>query len=194
MAELVDAHDSKSCIVRCEGSSPSPGTMEDEWLDLVDANDAVIGKKLRSEVHREHLHNYRAINVFIVNSKGELWIPKRTAHKQLFPGGLDFSCAGHVSSGETYEYSLEREMMEELNLDVRTLKMRYLGTSTPADGSPAFTKNYEVRMDDVPSYNPDDFVEYEWLSPAKLIQKIDAGAYAKDALPIIVKQFYDTRA
>ena len=28
MAELVDAHDSKSCIARCEGSSPSPGTDE----------------------------------------------------------------------------------------------------------------------------------------------------------------------
>jgi hypothetical protein len=27
MAELVDAHDSKSCFARSEGSSPSPGTM-----------------------------------------------------------------------------------------------------------------------------------------------------------------------
>ena len=27
MAELVDAHDSKSCIARCESSILSPGTM-----------------------------------------------------------------------------------------------------------------------------------------------------------------------
>ena len=26
MAELVDAHDSKSCTVRCVGSIPTPGT------------------------------------------------------------------------------------------------------------------------------------------------------------------------
>ena len=95
VAELVDAHDSKSCIARCEGSSPSSGTMEqDEYLDLVDENDVVIGRKLRSEVHAEKLKNYRAVNLFIVNSKGELWIPRRTAHKQLYPLGLDFSCAG----------------------------------------------------------------------------------------------------
>jgi isopentenyl-diphosphate delta-isomerase len=69
---------------------------QDEWLDLVDENDVVIGKKLRSEVHAEKLHNYRAINVFIRNAKGELWIPRRTAHKQLYPLGLDFSCAGQL--------------------------------------------------------------------------------------------------
>jgi hypothetical protein len=30
MAELVDAHDSKSCFARSEGSSPSPGTKTPE--------------------------------------------------------------------------------------------------------------------------------------------------------------------
>ena len=32
MAELVDAHDSKSCLVRGEGSTPSPSTMQEKIL------------------------------------------------------------------------------------------------------------------------------------------------------------------
>ena len=54
----------------------------DELLDLVDENDHVIGVMRRSEVYGKKLRNIRVINAFIVNSKGELWIPRRTAHKR----------------------------------------------------------------------------------------------------------------
>jgi hypothetical protein len=33
-----------------------------------------------------------------------------------------------------------------------------------------------------PSYNPEDFVSAEWLSPAELIQKLDSGTPAKTNL------------
>jgi hypothetical protein len=36
---------------------------QDEWLDLVDESDNVIGRKLRSEVHAEKLKNYRRQSV-----------------------------------------------------------------------------------------------------------------------------------
>jgi len=44
----------------------------DEYLDLVNENDEVIGRKLRSEIYAEHLSNFRVVNAFVVNSKGEL--------------------------------------------------------------------------------------------------------------------------
>ena len=193
MAELVDAHDSKSCIARCEGSIPSPGTMEEnELLDLVDENDHVIGRKRRGEVHAEKLHNYRAINLFIVNSRGELWIPKRTAHKQLYPLGLDFSCAGHVASGETYEQTLAREVQEELHIDISKHTLTYLGKLTPPEGS-CFAKNWELRLDETPSYNPDDFISSEWVKPEDLVKRLDAGEYAKSSLVKAVRKFYGVK-
>ena len=190
MAELVYARDSKSRAARLVGSSPTSGTMHDEWLDLVDLNESVIGKKLRSEVYKEGLHNYRAINLFIKNSKDELWVPRRTANKALFPLGLDFSCAGHVSSGETYEGTLEREVQEELNLDIKKYEVRFLGMLTPSQGFACFAKNYEITMDTVPEYNPDDYCEYFWLTPLALIQRIEQKEYAKSGLPIAVQNFY----
>ncbi|TSC62037.1 MAG: NUDIX hydrolase [Parcubacteria group bacterium Athens0416_74] len=163
---------------------------EDEWLDLVDENDVVVSKKLRSEVHAEKLHNYRAINLFIRNSKGELWIPRRTADKQLYPLGLDFSCAGHVESGHTYEQTLKKEAMEELNIDIDAVDVHVLGKTTPADDLSCFAMNYEIRSDDVPSYNPNDFVEYFWLTPEAVIERIEKGDSAKSGLPKLIRRYY----
>src|SRR5437764_660506 len=91
---------------------------DDEMLDLVDGTDTVIRSALRSEVYAKSLKYLRAANAFIVNSRGELWIPRRVATKKIFPLCLDMSIAGHVSSGETYDETFARETMEEVNLDV----------------------------------------------------------------------------
>ncbi len=163
----------------------------EEYLDVVDNNDVVVGRMLRTELHKQGLNNYRVINAFVVNSEGKLWVPRRTAHKTIYPLGLDISAAGHVSSGETYEQAFEREVMEELNLDVHTVPHRLLGVLSPyVHGVHAFEKIWEIKMDEVPNYNPDDFVEYFWLTPKELIARIDAGEYAKSDLPKLVKLFY----
>ena len=163
----------------------------EEYLDLVDENDQVIGRKLRSEVHAEGLHNFRAVNVFIVNEKGEIWIPRRQAHKQIAPLGFDMSMGGHVESGETYEEALKREAMEELNIDTDLIPVRLLGHLTPSkDGVHCFQNVYEIRSDVVPEFNPDDFIEYFWLNPQVLLDRITSGEKAKSDLSILVKKFY----
>jgi isopentenyldiphosphate isomerase len=191
MAELVDAHDSKSCIARCESSILSPGTMnQDEYLDLVDADDHVVGRELRSVVYRDRLGFFRTINLFILNSKGELWIPRRTAHKNIAPLGLDFSCAGHVESGDTYDATLKKEVSEELNLDIGTLALRQLGKTPPQDEMRFFQMSYEAQSDEVPQYNPDDFTEYFWMTPQETVRRIESGEPAKATLAPLIRLYY----
>lgn len=163
----------------------------DEFLDLVDENDNVIGKKKRSEVYEENLSNFRVVNVFIVNSKGEIWIPRRSADKRIFPMCLDMSVGGHVESGESYENALKRETEEELNIDTDKVSVRLLGHLTPQkDGVSAYMKVYEIKMDEVPDYNKSDFVEYFWLTPKALFERIAKGEKTKYDLPKLVKIFY----
>ena len=162
----------------------------EEYLDLVDENDNIIGRKLRSAIYTEGLRNFRVVNVFLRNSKGELWIPRRTAHKAIFPSALDFSAAGHVESGETYAQTFVREVAEELNIDVSAVPHRTLGHLTPKDGMIFFMTVYEIQSDEVPVYNPDDFTEYFWLKPKDVVEKIESGEYAKDDLPVLIKRFY----
>lgn len=163
----------------------------DEFLDIVDENDTVVGKKKRSEVYAEHLSNFRVVNAFAVNSKGEMWIPRRSAGKRIFPLCLDMSMGGHVESGETYEDALKRETEEELNIDTDKADVRLLGHLTPQkDGVSAYMNVYEIKMDEASDYNKSDFVEYFWLTPKALFDRIANGEKTKGDLPKLVKIFY----
>jgi len=165
--------------------------MRDEPLDLVDEQDRVVGVMRRSEVYAKKLHNIRVVNLFIKNSRGELWIPRRTAHKRSFPLCLDMSMGGHVESGETYEETFRRELREELNMDANAVPCRYLGYITPhAHDVNAFMKVWEIQQDEAPRYNPDDFTEYFWLTPDALFKRLADGDISKNDLPKLVKHFY----
>jgi isopentenyldiphosphate isomerase len=163
----------------------------DEYLDLVNEKDEVIGKKLRSEVYAKHLSNFRVINAFVINSKGELWIPRRTADKRIFPLCLDMGVGGHVESGETYGQTFKRETQEELNIDTDKVEYKFLGHLTPhKDKVSAFMNVYEIKMEQAPDYNKSDFTESFWLTPQDFFKRLIQGEKTKGDLPTLIKTFY----
>jgi isopentenyl-diphosphate delta-isomerase type 1 len=88
-----------------------------ELLDVVDADDRVIGVKTRGEIHSQGLM-HRAVHILVFNTSGELFIQKRSMSKDNNPGLWDSSAAGHVDSGENYYDCAIRELGEELGIRV----------------------------------------------------------------------------
>lgn len=86
-----------------------------EILDIVDADNNVIGSASRSEVHRRGLR-HRAVHMLIGDGQGRLYLQRRSEHKDVDPGLWDTSAAGHVDSGEEYLAAAQRELGEELAL------------------------------------------------------------------------------
>lgn len=87
----------------------------DEIFDVVDENDVVVGQATRRSVHEKGLL-HRAAHILVFNSSGHLFLQKRSATKDNFPGTWDSSAAGHLDSGETYAQCACRELQEELGI------------------------------------------------------------------------------
>lgn len=88
-----------------------------EYLEVVDEGNRVIGIQSRKEIH-EKASRHRSVHIFIFNSGGELYLQKRSLHKDQYPDHWDSSAAGHTDPGETPLEAAQRELMEELGLEV----------------------------------------------------------------------------
>lgn len=165
--------------------------MTDELLDIVNEHDEVVGQKFRSVVYKEKLTTIRVVNAFVQNDRGQLWIPRRSSSKRIFPLCLDASMGGHVSAGESYHDALKRELMEELRIDLEVISYQELGSLTPAKhGMSAFMKVFLIQSNDAPNYNTDDFIEYYWFSPEEILSAVEKGDKSKDDLPKMIRYLF----
>src|SRR6266702_5667294 len=89
--------------------------MNEELFDVVNERDEAIDRKPRSEVHRLGLM-HRATHVLVFNSRGQVFLQKRSMQKDRQPGLWDSSASGHVDSGEDYDVCAVRELQEEIGL------------------------------------------------------------------------------
>lgn len=89
----------------------------DEILEVVDENNNVISKATRGECYQKGLL-HRAVNIFIYNSKGEVFLHKRAEKKLKYPGFWDLSCSEHVRPGESFEQTAKRGLKEELGIEI----------------------------------------------------------------------------
>lgn len=95
---------------------------------VVDENDRLLGDAPRAEVHGNNLR-HRAVHILIFNDAGELYLQKRSRHKDRHPLLWDSSAAGHVNAGEEYDQAAKRELKEELGIDVALEKLLKLPAS-----------------------------------------------------------------
>ena len=58
------------------------------------------------------------MHVLVFNSRGEIFLQKRSMTKDREPGKWDSSSSGHVDSGEDYDACAVRELREEIGLHV----------------------------------------------------------------------------
>jgi len=89
----------------------------EEYFDIVDSTGTIIGKATRQECHSNKSLAHRVVHVLVFNSKGELFLQKRSLNKDIQPGKWDTSVGGHLNLGETFEEAVYREMKEELGIE-----------------------------------------------------------------------------
>jgi isopentenyl-diphosphate delta-isomerase type 1 len=133
--------------------------------DVVDENDRVIGSAPRSEVHARNLR-HRAVHILLVNTRGELFVQKRSATKDTFPRCYDSSASGHVNSREEYDACARREIQEELGLVVSQAQLRnHFKIEACEDTGWEFVWVYSVVTDQRPEINLAELESGEFWTP-----------------------------
>ncbi len=94
-----------------------------EFLDVVDKNNKVIGKERRDIIHSNGLF-HRGVNIFVFNSKGLVFLQKRSANKDICPSKWDLSAAETLKVGEKHKQAAVRCLKEELGINAKISRIR----------------------------------------------------------------------
>lgn len=94
--------------------------MKEEYLDIVDEQDNLIGRNTRKKVH-DDFQIHRGAHILVINSKGKLLLQKRSLNKDYYPGFFDISVGAQVIACESYLETAFREIKEELGFQPQKL-------------------------------------------------------------------------
>jgi 16S rRNA (adenine1518-N6/adenine1519-N6)-dimethyltransferase len=72
---------------------------------------------------------HRAVHILIFNSRGEVFLQKRSQWKDRHPLAWDSSAAGHLEAGEEYDSAAARELEEELGITTALERVAKLSAS-----------------------------------------------------------------
>ncbi len=87
-----------------------------EIFPIVDLNGEVIGSATRGECHSGSMLLHPVVHLHIFNSRGDLYLQRRPAWKDIQPNRWDTAVGGHVDFCESVDQALLREVREELGI------------------------------------------------------------------------------
>ena len=145
--------------------------MPEEIFDVVNERDEVVGNRSRSEVHRLGLL-HRAAHILVFNSRGEVFLQKRSMKKDRQPGLWDSSASGHVDSGEDYDTAAVRELREEIGLVLGRPPNRLFKVAAGRETDQEFVWVYTCKAEGPFILNPDEIDEGRWFAPEEVTRLV----------------------
>jgi len=141
--------------------------MQEEIFDVVNEKDEVIGRQTRSEVHRLGLQ-HRAVHVLVFNSRGHVFLQKRSMTKDRQPRLWDSSASGHLDCGEDYDACALRELREEIGLNPATNPRRLFKLAAGPETDQEHVWVYRCEAEGPFNLNPDEIERGDWFAPEQV--------------------------
>lgn len=145
--------------------------MSGEIVDVVNERDEVIDRQPRREVHQLGL-KHRAVHVLVFNSRGEVFLQKRSLKKDTAAGLWDSSTSGHLDSGEDYDACAVRELREEIGLEVESCSQRLFKIDACRKTGWEFCWVYRCESEGPFQLHPDEIERGGWFAPEKITRWI----------------------
>ena len=164
-------------------------SVSDELLDVVNHNDEVIAVERRADIHARGLM-HRAVHILLFNSRGELFLQKRSLNKDEQPGKWDSSAAGHVDSGEDYLDCACREIGEELGVVVNAPLQALFKLPASTRTGNEHCMVYQYCFDGPLVLQADEIDDGEWVDAATMDRRVgEADPLFTDAIKLIWQRY-----
>lgn len=138
---------------------------EEEKVILVNENDEPIGLMPKMEAHEKAVL-HRAFSVFILNSKNEIMLQQRAAHKYHSPLLWTNTTCSHQREGETNIEAGTRRLQEEMGFEAELKELFHFIYKAPFDNGLTEHELDHVMIgyyDDEPNINPDEAESWKWM-------------------------------
>ncbi|MEN9421865.1 MAG: Isopentenyl-diphosphate Delta-isomerase 2 [Bacteroidota bacterium] len=148
--------------------------MPDEYVVLVDEQDQEIGQMEKMEAHRLGLL-HRAFSILLFNSKGELLLQQRAAHKYHSPLLWTNTCCSHQRPGETTLIAAERRLREEMGMSApMQTAFSFLYKANLDQGLSEHELDHVVfgYTNQDPIINPEEVQSFQWITIDQLSQQL----------------------
>lgn len=152
----------------------------DEMLDvLTETGKFTDNVEMKQLCHKKGLW-HKAVAVFIINSKKQVLLQKRSKNKKMWPDMWDISAGGHVLAGEFGFQAIIREIKEELGLSVKKEEIIFIGCSTSINKkgdilNKHFNEYYVVTKDideKKLKLQKEEVSEVKWINKEEIIERI----------------------
>lgn len=152
----------------------------DEMVDvLTETGKFTDNVEMKQLCHKKGLW-HKAVAVFIINSKKQVLLQKRSKNKKMWPDMWDISAGGHVLAGEFGFQAIIREIKEELGLSVKKEEIIFIGCSTSINKkgdilNKHFNEYYVVTKDideKKLKLQKEEVSEVKWINKEEIIERI----------------------
>ena len=156
-----------------------------ELIDLYDRERIPLGKTIvRGETLPEGTYR-TVVHVIILDRDDRMLIQRRHPEKDSWPGAWDVTVGGWVDSGETSLQAGERELKEELGIELSLDGARPVMTM---NAGPVFDDYYVVKVEhDIGPLHlqESEVVDAVWADRDTIVEKIEEGSFIPYKVPFI---------
>lgn len=152
----------------------------EEFFDVLTEKGQYTGNvETREQCHKQGLW-HKAVVVFIINSKKQVLLQRRSPNKKMWPNMWDITAGGHVLAGEFGFQAIIREAKEELGLDLNKNDITFIGSSISTNIKGDIINNhfneYYIARKDIDEtelkLQEEEVSEVKWIDKDEIIEKI----------------------